>query len=77
MFCLAFFNFFGATITKNLSSLARAVIEICRTCLVWLVGIIVTLSCDSVKCKWETLNAVPILIELIGFSLIIMGNLIY
>jgi hypothetical protein len=33
---IACFNFFGVSVTKNLSGAARATIDACRTLLIWL-----------------------------------------
>ena len=33
---IAFFNFFGVSVTKSLSGAARASIDACRTLLIWL-----------------------------------------
>ena len=35
MSCPAFFNFFGISVTKNLSGAARCTIDACRTLFVW------------------------------------------
>ena len=38
---IAFFNYFGLTITKILSATARSTIDACRTISVWIVGLII------------------------------------
>ncbi len=36
---IAFFNYFGVSVTKSLSGAARATIDACRTLLIWLFAI--------------------------------------
>lgn len=42
----AFYNFYGVTITQTLDSLTRSLLNVCRTGLIWMFGIIVTLIVD-------------------------------
>lgn len=42
----AFYNFYGVTITQTMDSLTRSLLNVCRTALIWLVGIIVSLNVD-------------------------------
>lgn len=44
----------GAVITKRLSSLARALIDVSRTVIIWVVGLVVTatLGANSNSFKW-------------------------
>lgn len=41
LFSVAFFNFFGITITKRVSSLARSTIDNMRTITIWLISMAV------------------------------------
>jgi hypothetical protein len=52
------YNGTGVTIAKTLSSLARAIIDVSRTVLVWIVGVIltVTLGNDDPAFKYESLD---------------------
>ena len=63
--CVAFYNYFGVTVTKNVSSLARAIIDVTRTIFVWAFGLFVM--------QWEVYNN----LQLIGFIILILGNLVY
>lgn len=74
---IAIYNVCGVTITKFVSSLARSVIDAVRTVLVWLFGIILTATNPYSQWHWENLRAPAIAIELVGFILLVSGNLIY
>ncbi|KAL3139686.1 hypothetical protein ABBQ38_003997 [Trebouxia sp. C0009 RCD-2024] len=61
---IAFFNFFGLSVTKSLSGAARAAIDACRTILIWLF---------SVQVGWETFHGLQVL----GFLILIAGTSMY
>ena len=44
---LAFYNATGVLITKKISSLARAVVDVSRTVLIWLAGVLITATFGS------------------------------
>lgn len=48
---IAFFNFFGLSVTKSLSGAARAAIDACRTILIWLF---------SVQVGWERFHGLQV-----------------
>jgi len=48
---IAFFNFFGLSVTKSLSGAARAAIDACRTILIWLF---------SVQVGWESFHGLQV-----------------
>ena len=48
---IAFFNFFGLSVTKSLSGAARAAIDACRTILIWLF---------SVQIGWESFHGLQV-----------------
>ena len=48
---IAFFNFFGLSVTKSLSGAARATIDACRTLLIWVFSIYV---------GWEVFHALQV-----------------
>jgi hypothetical protein len=61
LFSIAFFNFAGVSVTKELSSTTRMVLDNGRTIIIWIVTLIV---------KWEIFHPLPIL----GFVLLVTGN---
>jgi hypothetical protein len=58
------FNITGVTITKYINALARSVADVARTIIVWIVGIIVTLTLGSKypNYAWELINGWAILV---------------
>ena len=56
---IAFFNFFGLSVTKSLSGGARAAIDACRTILIWLF---------SVQIGWEKFHGLQVHLLLISSS---------
>jgi len=61
---IAFFNYFGVSITKRISSTTRAVIDSCRTAIVWLVSLVIT---------WESFKW----LQLLGFIILVTGTFLY
>ncbi|KAK9801947.1 hypothetical protein WJX73_008800 [Symbiochloris irregularis] len=61
---IAFFNFFGISVTKGLSGAARATIDACRTLLIWLF---------SLGIGWERFHG----LEVLGFVVLLAGTSIY
>lgn len=79
VFSILTFNTSGALVTIHISALARSVCDVVRTIIIWGVGIIVTVTAgesDSVY-KWESLNVNRIILQAVGFSVIIAGNVVY
>lgn len=64
MISIAFFNFFGISITKVLSSSSRAVIDPTRTLFIWLMSILL---------GWESF----LYLQLLGFLISTIGMLIF
>ncbi|EGR31767.1 nucleotide-sugar transporter, putative [Ichthyophthirius multifiliis] len=77
VFTIAAFNVCGVNITKHVSSLARSVVDVSRTVIVWIFGIILTVSSSNPNYQWENLNAGAIVVEAIGFVILVVGNCIY
>jgi len=61
---IAFFNYFGVSVTKHINASTRMVLDSLRTILIWGFSLIV---------KWETFCWV----QIIGFVILIAGTLIY
>lgn len=74
MTLIAFTNCVGLTITKHTGTVLRAITDVTRTMIVWVVGIIMTFltSYTMENTYWKA-----ILLEGAGFAVIIFGNLIY
>jgi drug/metabolite transporter (DMT)-like permease len=65
IFSIAFFNFFGITLTKRLSGASRATIDACRTLFVWMY---------SLHVGWEQKSLVKNLLQVVGFIVLISGT---
>jgi hypothetical protein len=79
VFSIATFNIMGVSITKYINAIARSIADVTRTILVWGVGLIVTATAGSIypNYKWELTKVGPILVELLGFVILVFGNIIY
>lgn len=64
LFSIAFFNFFGISVTKKMSAAHRMVLDSVRTCVVWAAGL---------TFFGETFS----ILQLIGFVILICGTLVY
>jgi drug/metabolite transporter (DMT)-like permease len=78
MFTIAGFNFAGISATKYINAVSRSIGDVSRTVVVWIVGLIVaaTIGKSHPNYKWEELKLTSILIELVGFTILITGNLV-
>jgi hypothetical protein len=65
---IAFFNFFGLTVTQNLSGSSRATVDACRTILVWIY---------STAAGWEELCFRRLLLQVSGFVFLVVGTALY
>jgi len=76
---IATFNVTGLNVTKYINALARSICDVSRTVLVWAIGIIITVSAGTNKpnYEWELTDGVAIIVQLSGFAVLIIGNLIY
>ncbi|XP_039264053.1 solute carrier family 35 member F6-like [Styela clava] len=61
---IAFFNFFGISITKELSATTRMVLDSIRTLVIWIV---------SLALKWEAFQY----LQVIGFVVLLFGTMLY
>jgi len=64
VFSIAFFNFFGISITKRISSTTRSTIDSLRTFLIWIVSLII---------GWEHFSW----LQIGGFAVLVLGSSIY
>ena len=67
---IAFFNFSGLTISKNVSSTARTIVDTLRTIVIWTFFLTMPFVPDDTK---ETFSW----LQLLGFLILILGGLIY
>lgn len=74
IFSISLYNIFGVNVTKHASSLTRSVVDTIRTIFIWAIGLIVTATTSRV---WENTSYMANLIELIGFAILVLGNIIY
>jgi hypothetical protein len=75
---LAVYNFNGLKITKMFDALTRSLLNITKTSVIWVVGIIITLAANGdADFKIESLNIGVNLVKAVGFGVIITGTLIY
>jgi hypothetical protein len=79
VFSLLIFNISGLSITKYINSLSRAICDVTRTVIIWIVGIIVTVTVGKNEANyvWESTEAGSIAIQLVGFVLLVTGNFVY
>ena len=73
---ISVFNFSGISATKYMNAVARSIGDVSRTVLVWIIGIIVAASTNYPNYEWEDIGIRSILIQLFGFSILILGNLV-
>lgn len=74
----AFYNYYGVTITKTMDSLTRSLLNVCRTSLLWLFGLIISIfSSPGSPYMIESLKFSVNFVKLIGFAFIVSGTLIY
>lgn len=74
IFTIALFNIAGVSVTKYISSVARSIVDVTRTIIVWGVGLIISFTTDN---KWENTDYRAILLQLLGFVILVTSNLVY
>lgn len=67
-FTIAFFNFFGLSVTRNVSATARSTIDTCRTLGIWVV---------SLTLGWETFKIQSGSLQVLGFVLLVYGTFLF
>ena len=72
------YNLNGVRITKMIDALTRSLLNITKTSLVWIVGIVVTFSVgDNTDYQLESKDVWVNLVKAAGFACIVVGTLIY
>jgi len=74
---MAFFNFFGLTVTSKLTAVHRTLIDACRTIFVWGTQVILKIIDPVMFVNVGEDLSVYSLLQLGGFVLLIIGTLIY
>ncbi|PWY97202.1 hypothetical protein BCV70DRAFT_203090 [Testicularia cyperi] len=67
-FTIAFFNFFGLSVTRSVSATARSTIDTCRTLGIWIV---------SLSLGWETFKLASGSLQVVGFGLLVYGTFLF
>jgi hypothetical protein len=69
----------GLFITRYINALARSLLNTTRIAAVWIVGVIVTVTAGKhdEAYRWEKLSPWGIVVQSIGFSLLIVATLLY
>mmetsp|Transcript_12970 Transcript_12970/g.27907 ORF Transcript_12970/g.27907 Transcript_12970/m.27907 type:complete len:173 (+) Transcript_12970:110-628(+) len=72
---ISFYNFFGLSVTKELTAVHRTLIDACRTTVVWVVEIFIYYVAGSHKFgeEWTVYS----FLQLGGFALLIFGTMVY
>ncbi|KAF9792291.1 hypothetical protein BJ322DRAFT_32996 [Thelephora terrestris] len=65
---IAFFNFFGLSVTRHVSASSRSLTDTCRTLSIWLI---------SLGLGWETFVFPVSLLQVTGFGLLVYGTLLF
>ncbi|KAF9009381.1 hypothetical protein BDQ17DRAFT_1056106 [Cyathus striatus] len=65
---IAFFNFFGLSVTRHVSATARSLTDTCRTLAIWII---------SLGLGWEKLLFPISLLQVLGFSLLVYGTFLF
>ena len=71
---MTLFDISSAAITKHISGLVRAMVNVSKTIIVWSISLILTI-CGIVD--WEILETEVIFLQLLGFTLLVIGNLVF
>ncbi|KAH0546823.1 solute carrier family 35 member F6 [Cotesia glomerata] len=68
MLSIAFFNFAGISVTKEMSATTRMILDSIRTITIWIFSIIF---------QWQELHYVSTTIQLFGFTILLIGTSFY
>ena len=76
---VAIYNVSSVSVTKYINALARVIGTNIKIILIWIAGIVVTVTLgrEHPNYKWESLNVIVIVLQLVGFALLVVGNLVY
>ncbi|XP_033097769.1 solute carrier family 35 member F6-like [Anneissia japonica] len=68
MISIAFFNFSGISVTKEMSATTRMVLDSLRTLVIW---------CFSLAVGWEKFSGIAGFLQLLGFVILVSGTCVY
>ncbi|KAL5265614.1 hypothetical protein ACHWQZ_G006361 [Mnemiopsis leidyi] len=75
LFSIAFYNYFGLSVTKSLSAVHRTLIDACRTMLVWAIDLLIHYC--IVSSYGEAFDMTYGFVQIGGFVLLMLGTLLY
>lgn len=69
----------AVTVSKKISPVSRSLADVCRTVIIWIFGIAMTLTYgqDHPEYQIENTNVVVNILKAIGFAVLIIGTLMY
>ena len=75
---MAFSDTSGRMVTKYYDWVLKALVTVSKTAGIWVIGLIITFSVkDNLNFQLESKDLLDNLIQVVGFGLIILGNLVY
>ena len=75
---MAFSDTSGRMVTKYYDGVLKALVTVSKTAGIWVIGLIITFSVkDNLNFQLESKDLLDNLIQVVGFGLIILGNLVY
>ncbi|XP_065058715.1 solute carrier family 35 member F6-like [Rhopilema esculentum] len=72
---IAFYNFFGLSVTKSLTAVHRTLLDACRTLVVWVVSLFIYYAIDETF--GEVWNKTYGMFQVDGFMLLLIGTAMY
>ncbi|CAD8133905.1 unnamed protein product [Paramecium octaurelia] len=74
---ISVYNTMCQTVTKYLSCVTRALVDVAKIMMIWIISLIISLSTSSSNYHWENVRLGAIIIEVVGFSFVVAGEIIY
>ncbi len=76
---IGIYNLNGLRITKLFDALTRSLLNVTKTSVIWIIGILITLifASNNPDLKLQSLNIYVNLVKALGFTAIIFGTLVY
>jgi hypothetical protein len=73
------FSLTGVMISQRMSSLARSIVDVSRSLVIWLIGGVVTATIgqSNPSFKWESTDIKQLLGQALGFTVLVFGDLIF
>ena len=70
----------AVTVSKLISPVSRSLADVCRTVIIWLFGIIVTLTLGTSHEEYKDMEDTRVIVNILkalGFFILIFGTLLY